>query len=346
MKFKVEMVWFILKERKVMMILKNRIVYFLLIISPILVTNFICPETVKSANNTQIVIDENLKPGMPLKDAIELLGPPARVKVSDKGTVVIPYNELGLSIEVMSDGTVIEGIHLRSSFKGRFASGLKIGSDFQKILSLYKDPDIMTEDILEYFDTGRIFKLSREKLVGATLYSNKSKLFQRMSNTVTGKGERIPEKAGVEIPEEVREEVRKEVRNEVRKEVREEAREEARKEVRKEVREEVRKEVIEKGRDVVFEDDRVFELFGFKVKRTFEGVVITEIRPGSVAQHGGLKKGEPIKKASLKNYGVRNIYSVGGLEKVLEKSILRGNKTINILQKGNRYYKVEVPEIK
>jgi hypothetical protein len=56
--------------------------------------------------------------------------------------------------------------------------------------------------------------------------------------------------------------------------------------------------------------------------------------------------GERIRKASLEGYGVRNIYTVTGLENILKKAIERGKKTVNILQDNNHYYIVEVPRRK
>jgi hypothetical protein len=273
-----------------MMVIGNRIMKFLIIISTIILIDLIYFEIAKPANNTRIIIDKNLKIGMPLKDAIDLLGPPERIQVSKIGTVVLPYNTLGLSIEVMNDGTIIEGIHLQSSFRGQFASGLEIGVDFQKILSVYNQPDIMTKDIIEYSDIARIFQIHQGRLVGADLYSGKSTLYRQVSSKETGKHEDK-----------------------------------------------------ETGKH---EEVRVFDLFGFKVKNTYEGIIITEIRPASVAEYGGLKVGERIRKASLKGYGVRNIYSVGGLEAILKKAIKKGKKTVNILQNKNHYYIVEVPKRK
>ena len=94
-----------------------------------------------------------------------------RIKIGDTGTVIIPYNTLGLSIEVMNDGTTVDGIHLQSTFKGRFASGLEIGADYQRILSAYNQPDIMTKDIIDYSDMARKFHIKQGRLVGADLYS-------------------------------------------------------------------------------------------------------------------------------------------------------------------------------
>ena len=283
-----------------MMVIGNRITKFLIIISTIILIDLIYFEIAKPANNTRIIIDENLKLGMTLIDAIELLGPPERIKVSNIGTVILPYNTLGLSIEVMSDGTIIEGIHLQSSFRGQFASGLEIGVDFQKILSVYDQPDIMTKDIIEYSDIGRIFQINQGRLVGADLYSGKSTLYRQVSSKETGKYEDKETGKYEEVHDE-----------------------------------EVRDEEVS-----------VFDLFGFKVKNTYEGVIITEIRPASVAEYGGLKVGERIRKASFKGYGVHNIYYVSGLEAILKKAIEKGKKTVNILQNKNHYYIVEVPKRK
>ncbi len=289
-----------------MTIIKNRIIYSLMIISTVILIDFMYFASAAPANNAGIIIDENLRPGMALKNAIELLGPPERIKVSNIGTVVIPYDTLGLSIEVMSDGTTIEAIHLQSSFRGHFASGLEIGVDYQKILSVYNQPDIMTRDIIEYSDLGWIFQIKEGRLAGADLYSGKSTLYRQVSSIETGRHED------------------KEIR-------------------RHEDKETGRYEDKETGKH---EEVSVFDLFGFKVRNTNEGVVITEIRPGSVAEHAGLIVGERVRKAYLEGYGARNIYYLSGLEDILKKAIEKGKKTVNILQKKNHYYMVEVPKRK
>jgi len=294
------------------MIIGNRIMKFLIIISTIILIDLVCFEISKPADNTRIIIDENLKLGMPLKDAIDLLGPPERIRVNKIGTVVLPYDTLGLSIEVMSDGTIIEGIHIQSSFKGQFASGLEIGADFQKILSVYNQPDLMTKDIIEYSDIGRIFQIQQGRLIGADLYSGKSTLYSQVSSKEAVKYE-DEETGEYEVKEAVKYE------------------------------DKVAGEYEDKEAEE-YEEVNVFDLYGLKVKDTLKGVIITEIRPDSVAEYGGLKVGERIRKASLKDYGVRNIYSVGGLKDILKKAIEKRKKTVNILQNENHYYIVEVPK--
>jgi hypothetical protein len=320
-----------LEEGKIMMTVKSRINHFLIIISAIIVCDFVFLGTAESADNTQIIIDENLKSGMALKDAIELLGPPETIKVSNNGTVVIPYDTLGLSIEMMNNGTTIEAVHVQPSFKGRFASGIQIGADYQKILSTYNQPDIMTKENIEYFDQARIFQIHEGKLSGADLYAPTSTLYHRSSGTETVKNAAIaPVAVSEDVPEGTREALRQELREEVREEV------------RQELREEVREEVSQG----LGEDVDIFDLYGFKVRNTSRGIVVTEIRPGSVAERGDLKTGEPIRKVFYGGAGKLNIYSVKGLEKFLRSAINKNKKTVNILQDKNYYYKVEVPEIK
>jgi hypothetical protein len=311
-------------------VIGNRIMKFFIIISTIILIDLIYFEIAKPADNARIIIDENLRLGMPLKDAINLLGPPERIQISKIGTIVLPYDTLGLSIEVMSDETIIEGIHLQSSFKGQFASGLEIGVDFQKILSVYNQPDMMTKGTIEYYDIARIFQIDQGRLIGADLYSEKSTLYRQVSSKETGKyGEKETGKYG-------------------EKEAGKYGEKEAGKYEEKETggyeeKEAGKYEEKETGND---EEVDVFELFGFKVKNTYQGVIITEIRPVSVAEYGGLKVGERVRKASLEGYGVRNIYTVSGVENILKKAIERGKKTVNILQDKNYYYIVEVPRRK
>lgn len=311
-----------------MMILKNRIIQFLLIVSAILLIDLISFKTALYANTSQIIIDENLKTGMTYKDAIELLGPPEKMEVSDTGTINIHYDSLGLSIELKGDGTVIERIRINHSFKGRFASGIEIGADYQKILSEYNQPDIMTKEMLEYSNLNRIFQIQEGKLVGADLYSAASPL----SGNTTKKEPVKYTETKKEVPEEVNEEVREALREELREEVREE------------LREEVRENVIEEVIKDFDEEFDVFDFFGFKVKQTFKGAVITEIRPDSVAERGGLKVGEPIRKAFYNGGNKLNIYHINGLEKILKRAIKKYKKTVYILQDRNSYYKIDVPK--
>ena len=299
------------------MLVKNRFFSLLIVISTIILLN---SEIAAAVENTQIIIGENLKPGMTLKDAMQLLGTPDTITVSKNGTVLMPYNTLGLSIEAMSGGTTIEAIHVQPAFKGQFASGIEIGTDFQKILSVYNQPDIKTKEIIEYSGPTRIFKIQQGKLTGADFYSMNSTLYSQVTGKKTGKSA-VNDAAE---KEKIRNELREEVRNELRQEV----------------REEVIKEMDE--------NIDVFDLYGFKVRQGYDKVIVTEIRPGSVAEAGGLKVKEAIRKVfyGRDRSSLRNIYGVSGLIAILKRAINKHKENIYILQNGNRYCKVEVPKIK
>ena len=133
-----------------------------------------------AATAGKLILDGNLKLGMPLVSAIGLLGAPEQVEISDRTTVMIPYPALGLTLEVESGGTVVEGIHVHATFTGAFASGLRVGSGFQEILDIYHQPDSMTKNRIEYRDAARTFHTREGKLIGADLYAAKGSLYRRV----------------------------------------------------------------------------------------------------------------------------------------------------------------------
>ena len=60
----------------------------------------------------QIVIGENLSPGMPLNNTIVLLGVPDKIKVvrgtsEDRDSIEITYANYGLVVRAMSGGSII-----------------------------------------------------------------------------------------------------------------------------------------------------------------------------------------------------------------------------------------------
>ena len=220
----------------------------------------------------------------------------------------------------MSGGTTIEAIHVQPAFKGQFASGIEIGTDFQKILSVYNQPDIKTKEIIEYSNPARIFKIQQGKLAGADFYSMNSTLYSQVTGKKTGKSA-VNDAAE---KEKIRNELREQARNEVR--------------------EEVRKEVIKE----MDENIDVFDLYGFNVRQVSDNVIVTEIRPGSVAEAGGLKVEEAIRKVfyGRDRSSLHNIYTIGGLKAILKRAINKHKKNVYILQNANRYYTVETPIIK
>ncbi len=270
-----------------------------------------------------ITIDGNLKPGMPLKDAVELLGSPEKVKISDIGTVIMSYDSAGLSIEVLSDGSVVEAIHLQPGFKGRFASGIAIGDDTRKIITSYNKPDTETKEVIEYSMPARRFLIIQDKLAGADLYKDKSALYHQ-----------VPVKVVKRFEEKITE-------NNEKKVVESSAEKVAEQKVKNE--DDYYNEEAADERDEP--EINVFELYGFKVKQAGNKVIITEVTPGSFAEEGGLKVGEPIRKVFYERSSERNIYAVSGLKSILKRAIEKRRKFVNILQSQNYYFKMKVPRL-
>jgi hypothetical protein len=313
----------ILIKGKIMTVIREKI-RCLGVVASVLLLSFYCfsGNTFAQAGSS-ITIDDNLKPGMPLKDAVELLGPPEKVKISDIGTVIMSYDSIGLSIEVLNDGAIVEAIHLQSGFKGRFASGITIGDDTQKIITSYNQPDTQTNDVIEYSMPARRFLITQDKLAGADLYKDKSALYHQ-----------IPVKVVKRFEEKVIEANKEKVA------------ESSAEKVAEQKLENEDDYYSEKKDDEAEEPEiNVFELYGFKVKQESGQVIITEVTPGSFAEEGGLKVGEPIRKVVYKGGDERNIYAVSGLKSVLKRAIEKRKKIVNILQSKNYYFKVKVPRL-
>ncbi len=131
----------------------------------------------------QIVIGENVSPGMPLNQAMEVLGIPDKVKVvrgasQDRDSIEITYAQHGLVIRAMSSGTQIEGIEIGPTFKGTFKSesGIKLGVKYEMVIGEYGLPASLTSQVMRYPKKGLYFQLNNERLLSAKTYANGTKL--------------------------------------------------------------------------------------------------------------------------------------------------------------------------
>lgn len=131
----------------------------------------------------QIVIDENVKPGMSLSEAITLLGIPDTIKVvrgasADRDSIQITYARHGLVMRAMSGGSKIEGIEIGPSFKGSFKSesGIKLGVKYEMLIGEYGLPTSLTAQVMRYPQRGLYFQLNNNRLLSAKTYANGSKL--------------------------------------------------------------------------------------------------------------------------------------------------------------------------
>lgn len=146
----------------------------------VLVGFLISPVLSWSAN---LVVGENIKPGMALSDAIKLLGIPASVKI-DRGpdpsrdSIQLSYASQGLKIRAINGGTQVEAIEIDPTFKGKFASGLKLGDKFTDIIKLYGTPKTISSQVIRYPDHGLYFLLSKDALLSAKTFLKGTKLVQ------------------------------------------------------------------------------------------------------------------------------------------------------------------------
>ncbi len=131
----------------------------------------------------KLVIGENVSAGMPLKQAIELLGIPDQITMvrgtsPDRDSVKITYVQHGLVIRALSNGTQVEGIEIGPTFKGTFKSqsGIKLGVKYEMLIGEYGLPNTVTAQVMRYPKRGLYFQLNNERLLSAKTYINGSKL--------------------------------------------------------------------------------------------------------------------------------------------------------------------------
>jgi hypothetical protein len=136
-----------------------------------------------TVSRSQVVIGQNLKPGMPLNDTIVLLGIPDNIKAirgtsNDRDSIEITYARHGLVVRAMSGGTRIEGIEVGPTFKGTFKSesGIKLGVKYEMLIGEYGLPTTFTAQVMRYPKRGLYFQLNNNRLLSAKTYANGTKL--------------------------------------------------------------------------------------------------------------------------------------------------------------------------
>lgn len=128
-----------------------------------------------------LVIGKNLKVGMPLEKVIKLLGIPKSMAIS-RGTepvldsFQIDYPEHGLVIYALNNKQIVEEIEVLPSFEGRFSEGLKMGSKFPQLVSMYGMPKKLTTHLARYPDRGMFFVLKDDAVISAKLFVKNSKI--------------------------------------------------------------------------------------------------------------------------------------------------------------------------
>jgi len=139
------------------------------------------PAKVEKKKPEGLVIGKNLKIGMPLQDAIILLGTPRTIKVkrgteSTLDSLSIDYANHGVVIHFMNDKNKIEGLEIRPQFQGRFADGVKMGAKVGAMIEKYGVPQSMSESLARYPEKGMYFSLKENVLIAAHVFDKNSKL--------------------------------------------------------------------------------------------------------------------------------------------------------------------------
>ena len=152
-----------------------------IILIAIMVFGFATPAL---AQNINIGPKGNLKTGMPLKAAFKVLGGFPESVVAKRGAsstydhIEMDYPSLGILIRVMSGGKTVEAIEIQPTFKGKFDTGIKLGSPFNNILTKYGPPVTLSSQIARDPDRGLYFLLSNNVLLSAKVFAKDTKLLE------------------------------------------------------------------------------------------------------------------------------------------------------------------------
>jgi hypothetical protein len=128
-----------------------------------------------------LVIGKNLKVGMPLKDAIKLLGIPGAIDIkrgteSKLDSTSIKYANHGIVLHTLSGKIKIEALEILPQFKGSFVAGVKIGVKVTDLIEKYGVPQSMNSSLAKYPEKGMYFSLKGNVLVAAHVFVKNSKI--------------------------------------------------------------------------------------------------------------------------------------------------------------------------
>ena len=139
------------------------------------------PAKAKKKKPEGLVIGKNLKVGMPLKDAIKLLGIPGSINIqrgteSKLDSISIEYANHGIVLHSLNGKKHIEAMEILPQFKGSFAEGIKIGEKFTVLIEKYGVPQSMNASMAKYPKKGMYFSLKENVLVAAHVFRKNSEI--------------------------------------------------------------------------------------------------------------------------------------------------------------------------
>ena len=138
-------------------------------------------EKVENKKIKGLVVGKNLKVGMTLDKAVNLLGVPIKINVK-RGTepsfdsIAIKYASHGVVIHILNGKQKVEAIELLPTFKGQFANGIKMGNKVPKLIEKYGVPQSMNESLARYPNKGIYFSIKKNMLVSSWIFLKNSKI--------------------------------------------------------------------------------------------------------------------------------------------------------------------------
>ena len=137
----------------------------------------------ENSNSKAFVVGENLKVGMTLSQAFEILGTPTFINVIRGGnpsfdSISIKYLSKGIILHAFTNNTRIEALEVLPNFKGEFIEGINIGSKIEDLIKAFGVPNSMEPFIARYPQKGIYFSLDNEIIISAQLFKKNSKLLK------------------------------------------------------------------------------------------------------------------------------------------------------------------------
>jgi hypothetical protein len=135
-----------------------------------------------SENNSKtFVVGGNLKVGMPLTQAFEILGTPKFINVIRGGnptfdSISLKYLSKGIILHAFTNNTRIEALEVLQNFKGEFIEGINIGSKIEDLIKAFGVPNSMESFSARYPQKSIFFSLDNEIIVSAQVFKKNSKL--------------------------------------------------------------------------------------------------------------------------------------------------------------------------
>ena len=132
-------------------------------------------------NSKKFVVGGNLKVGMALSQAFEILGTPKFINVirgdnPSFDSISIKYLSKGIILHAFTNNTRIEALEVLPNFKGEFIEGVNIGSKIEDLIKAFGIPKSMESFIARYPQKGIYFSLDNKAVVSAQVFSRNSKI--------------------------------------------------------------------------------------------------------------------------------------------------------------------------